>query len=495
MPVTFLLPPPPPAFTPDVGADLPDYTPSEADLLLDYAYCDHVHDNPGTHLTGDFADDTLWQTYWLRIVQIHSNRYQVPAGKIGRRFLSIYTHKLRSVRARKWNSERPLVFVSTILQSTTGVRRSKDIRLRLAQRMDLWEAGHFKALVDDTENESLSHRPSTRIPTEDTQQARTFNARVLSGRLRSAVRHLTDRSGGGVLQPDDSCTKTGRPVWQILQAKHPPLRDPLYLHSPDSAFEPYPETPTAIPICVLTPDDVELISSRLSGGAGPGGTDAVDLSNWLLRFGAESDELRSEMAAWVNWLSNTHPPWAAYKAMMANRLIALDKQPGTRPVGIGEIYRRLWAKCLLKVIGSQATAACGNSNLCAGLQAGIEGAIHAVRAVFSDPSLIPPKSQFPLPHLYPPLHPLPPIWLTYPSPQPSIPSPPQQATKMMKPRQSSSLTQRTASTNWVARQCSGPSATAGPMAPFLALIAIAIRPNSSYDDMANPAPSSSPARE
>jgi hypothetical protein len=74
---------------------------------------------------------------------------------------------------------------------------------------------------------------------------------------------------------------------------------------------------------------------------------------------------------------------------MANRLVALDKQPGTRPVGIGEVYRRLWAKCLLKAIGSQATATCGNFNLCAGLQAGIEGAVHAVRDVFADPSHIP----------------------------------------------------------------------------------------------------------
>ena len=128
----------------------------------------------------------------------------------------------------------------------------------------------------------------------------------------------------------------------------------------------------------ITQDDVEAVSSRLSGAAGPGGTDAVELSNWLLRFGRESEALREEMAAWTNWLANTSPPWAAYRALMANRLVALDKQPGTRPVGIGEVYRRLWAKCLLKAIGSQATAACGNYNLCAGLQAGIEGAVHAV---------------------------------------------------------------------------------------------------------------------
>lgn len=61
----------------------------------------------------------------------------------------------------------------------------------------------------------------------------------------------------------------------------------------------------------------------------------------------------------------------------------------------------------MKAVGTQATAACGNFNLCAGLQAGIKGAIHAVRAVFSDPSLLPTTGSHPLdhppsPHLTPP---------------------------------------------------------------------------------------------
>lgn len=84
---------------------------------------------------------------------------------------------------------------------------------------------------------------------------------------------------------------------------------------------------------------------------------------------------------------NIHPPWADYCAMMANRLVALNKEPGTCPVVIVEICHRLWAKCLLKTIGSQATTACGNYKLCVGLQVGIEGAVHAVRAVFSNHSL------------------------------------------------------------------------------------------------------------
>ncbi|MEM7495956.1 MAG: hypothetical protein AAF471_07510, partial [Myxococcota bacterium] len=69
-------------------------------------------------------------------------------------------------------------------------------------------------------------------------------------------------------------------------------------------------------------------------------------------------------------------------ALMACRLIALDKKPGVRPIGIGEVFRRLFAKCVLRVCGSQAMALCGNFNLCAGLSAGMEGAIHALCQVW-----------------------------------------------------------------------------------------------------------------
>eukprot|EP00957_Ditylum_brightwellii_P028143 2125020-Ditylum_brightwellii.AAC.1 len=64
---------------------------------------------------------------------------------------------------------------------------------------------------------------------------------------------------------------------------------------------------------------------------------------------------------------------------MAYRMVALDKCPGTRPVGIGEAYQQLWAKLVLWKAGDQAKTACRNLQLCAGLEAGIEGAVHAVR--------------------------------------------------------------------------------------------------------------------
>jgi len=152
-------------------------------------------------------------------------------------------------------------------------------------------------------------------------------------------------------------------------------------------FETYEGGAPAVVPVTITELTVEKVASQLSGTAGLGGTDAVDLRNWLLQFGEESKAFREEMALWANWLGNDTPPWPAYRALMACRLVALDKQPGVRPVGIGESYRRLLAKCILSATGHHATAACDNLNLCAGLPAGIEGAVHAMGDAWAEAEL------------------------------------------------------------------------------------------------------------
>ena len=63
---------------------------------------------------------------------------------------------------------------------------------------------------------------------------------------------------------------------------------------------------------------------------------------------------------------------------MACGLVAFDKCPGVRPVVIGEMLRRALAKLVMRVAGDQAKTACGNFQLCAGLEAGIEVATHAL---------------------------------------------------------------------------------------------------------------------
>ena len=56
--------------------------------------------------------------------------------------------------------------------------------------------------------------------------------------------------------------------------------------------------------------------------------DAKMLEKWLTRYGRHSQMLCEELAAWTEWLVNKSPPWAAYRAVMSCRLVALDKCPG-----------------------------------------------------------------------------------------------------------------------------------------------------------------------
>jgi hypothetical protein len=202
-----------------------------------------------------------------------------------------------SVRALAWNSERPLVYVAVILQTAPGVKRARDIRRRLEHRINLWYEGKFTALVDDTEAEVQSRHGSHPVQ-DDELKARAFNSKVLSGRIRAAVRNLTNRDQRGVLQPGDACTKTGRPVLVVLREKHPPMRDPAPdLEDPArGSFEPYHRLHLPISVEIIG-NAVERVTWKLSGATGPGGTNAVGLRNWLLHFGEESEFYRDAMAS------------------------------------------------------------------------------------------------------------------------------------------------------------------------------------------------------
>ena len=77
-------------------------------------------------------------------------------------------------------------------------------------------------------------------------------------------------------------------------------------------------------------------------------------------------------------MANSSRPWSAYCALMACRLVTLDKRTGVQPVGIGKTIRRALAKLVIRTAGDQAKKGGGNLQLCADLEASIEVANHAV---------------------------------------------------------------------------------------------------------------------
>jgi hypothetical protein len=106
----------------------------------------------------------------------------------------------------------------------------------------------------------------------------------------------------------------------------------------------------------------------LSGSAGPCGVEDEMLKHWLLRHAAHSERLWEAIANCVGWLSNDLPPYATCGAVNTVCTVALDKSPGFRPLGVSKVWMRLWSDCSHMKTKAVATSACGNTQLCAGLQ-------------------------------------------------------------------------------------------------------------------------------
>ena len=101
----------------------------------------------------------------------------------------------------------------------------------------------------------------------------------------------------------------------------------------------------------------------------------------MLRFGAYSSRLCDAVAALARRLSNSIVPWEDISALVANRLIALDKCPGVRPICIGETLRRVVGKAVCYATRVDVELACGSDQLCGSVRSGIEGAFHAMTSL------------------------------------------------------------------------------------------------------------------
>ena len=90
-------------------------------------------------------------------------------------------------------------------------------------------------------------------------------------------------------------------------------------------------------------DAIYNAAKKVNGAAGPSGADS-DLWRRLLcskQFKKKPSNLCSVLACLGRKLNTVNVDPIALRGFVACRLIPLDKDPGVRPIGIGEVSRRI----------------------------------------------------------------------------------------------------------------------------------------------------------
>ena len=129
-------------------------------------------------------------------------------------------------------------------------------------------------------------------------------------------------------------------VMDILKNKHPSSHP---RHS--STLLDTPQLPTLEDLDI-TSNHVHFVAMNIEGSAGPGGCDALHWQDALLRFRSCSHHLHDNVADLSRHLANSIIDWNNIKALLANRIIALDKCPGVRPIGVGETLHHIISKTI-----------------------------------------------------------------------------------------------------------------------------------------------------
>ena len=312
------------------------------------------------------------------------NLFEVPKGKVGAEFVRELSRLLDAysdaTALESMALKASMILPLLLLQRPHPRSKPKDHTRCLGDRMTKWLKGDVDSLLHECTSiqSRLNHRK--RHSQEDGQAARSFAKLVSLGNLKAAMRLITEQNDYGCLQLDN-IQPDGRTVKDHLLGKHPPRTpaSPLAISDQSPAIEPH-----SIVFDQIDGTLIRSISQQMDGSAGPSGLDAHAWKGMCSSFHNASDELCSSVAKLTRKLCSNHVDPSGISALTACRLIALDKCPGVRPIGVGETLRRLISKAILRVTRDDILKAVGSIQLCAGQEAACEAGIHAMRNLFED---------------------------------------------------------------------------------------------------------------
>ena len=240
----------------------------------------------------------------------------------------------------------------------------------VTRRIELWQTNKLDELLEEarTIQKRLPRPHHNKTPNAD--KARNFANKMRHGKVSPALRALNDELRGGVLP-------LNKETIDLLEEKHPKPSDSDGLRLPGPR-----QVPNSVIYEMITGDFVWKKALQTHGSSGPSGLDARGMRRLLSStlHGNTAADLCNALASLATKTATT--PCQHLDSLIACHLIPLDKKPGCRPIGIGEVVRRIIGKCIMAVVKDDVMNAAGNLQVCAGQQAGGEAAIHAMREIF-----------------------------------------------------------------------------------------------------------------
>ncbi len=334
--------------------------------------------------------EAITQAY-EKVVHWRRNVFNVPFGAAGGEFVFELAALIKSFAegtpSRKIAWKGVSVACHLLLQKPNATGSAQSHIQHLERRLLLWRSGQISQLFDECmciqDHLPASDRAKKR-QSEPSISDTFFSKLVFSGKIHSAIRYISQDSQGGILRMDDQpLPGSDKTVRDILLEKHPEIKTP-----PEHAL--MSEEPLQInPIVFdrLSPDLLRNVSRHLKGSAGPSGLDAEAWKRMLTCFKQSSNRLCAALAAAAHCLCTADLTGEDLSAFTASRLIPLNKNPGVRPIAVGEVFRRLICKAVMKVIEEDVLLATAPYQVCVGVPSACEAAVHTMDRLFRNPSI------------------------------------------------------------------------------------------------------------
>ena len=198
---------------------------------------------------------------------------------------------------------------------------------------------------------------------------------MFHGKVTAAMRYLTNCENikGGLVEMNDETIGE-------LKKKHPspaPLKEETLLHGPIE------DVPVSYFDCI-NEEMIHRAASYTHGSSGPSHMDA-DHFRFILtskHFKQSGTNLRVQIAKLARILATQHIDPVYLESYVCSRLIPLNKNPGIRPIGVGEVLRRIIGKSLSWTLKPDIQDAAGCLQVSSGVKSGSEAAIHFMREAF-----------------------------------------------------------------------------------------------------------------